>query len=185
MVRSAQDWPWSSFRASAGLTDSPLWLNTDWILSSFAVRRSVAIERYKSFVSEGKNQPALWDKLKNQIYLGNEAFVKRMMTKFPVNADLSEVPLGQRRAMAKPIDHYVKKSSSRDEAIIMAYDSGGYGMKEIGDHFGLHYSRVSRIISGQRKAKDKTSYIDAASEIHCNIGVEQAEPQDIDKTKGV
>ncbi len=35
----------------------------------------------------------------------------------------------------------------------MAYDSGGYGMKEIGEHFGLHYSRVSRIVSGQRKAK--------------------------------
>ena len=38
----------------------------------------------------------------------------------------------------------------------MAYDSGGYGMKEIGEHFGLHYSRVSRIISGQRKERDKS-----------------------------
>ena len=111
---------------------------------------------YKSFVWEGKNQPALWDKLKNQIYLGNDAFVQRMMTKLLTNADLSEVPLGQRRAMAKPIDHYVKKSSNRDEAIVMAYDSGGYGMKEIGDHFELHYSRVSRIISKFGKAKDKT-----------------------------
>ena len=156
MVRNAQDWPWSSYRASAGLTDSPLWLNTDWILSAFAVRRSVAIERYKSFVSEGKNQPALWDKLKNQIYLGNDAFVQRMMRKLPTNADLSEVPLGQRRAMAKPIDHYVKKSRNRDEAIVLAYDSGGYGMKEIGGHFGLHYSRVRRIIRGLGRAKDKT-----------------------------
>ena len=155
MVRNAQDWPWSSYRASAGLIDSPLWLNTDWILSAFAVRRSIAIERYKSFVLEGKNQPALWDKLKNQIYLGNDAFVQRMMSKLPTNADLSEVPLGQRRAMAKPIDHYVKKSRNRDEAIVLAYDSGGYGMKEIGDHFGLDYSRVSRIIGGLGRAKNK------------------------------
>ena len=51
-------------------------------------------------------------------------------------------------------DHYAKKSRSRDEAIVLEYDSGGYGTKEIGDHFGLHYSRASRIISGLGRAKD-------------------------------
>jgi len=44
-------------------------------------------------------------------------------------------------------------ASSRNEAIVLSYSSGGYGMKEIGDFFGLHYSRVSRII---REAKRKT-----------------------------
>ena len=39
--------------------------------------------------------------------------------------------------------------------VVLAYDSGGYGMKEIGGHFGLHYSRVSRIINGLGSAKDK------------------------------
>jgi putative transposase len=58
--------------------------------------------------------------------------------------------------MAKPLEHYGARSSNRDKAIALAYDSGSYGMKEIGEHFGLHYSRVSRIISGQRKAKDKS-----------------------------
>lgn len=38
----------------------------------------------------------------------------------------------------------------------MAYASGGYGMKQIGEHFGLHYSRVSRIIKEWDKAKSKT-----------------------------
>ena len=37
-----------------------------------------------------------------------------------------------------------------------AYDSGGYGMKETGEHFGLHYSRVCRIVGGQREAKGRT-----------------------------
>jgi putative transposase len=54
------------------------------------------------------------------------------------------------------LEHYGARSSNRDKAIALAYDSGSYGMKEIGEHFGLHYSRVSRIISGQRKAKDKS-----------------------------
>lgn len=50
-----------------------------------------------------------------------------------------------------PLEHYVTRSSTRDEAIANAYKSGAYGLKEIGDHFGLHYSRVSRIIANQRK----------------------------------
>ena len=156
MVRSAKDWPWSSYRATAGLADCPSWLATDWILSAFSAKRAEAIERYRTFVADGKNQPALWDKLKNQIYLGTDAFVQKMLSKKPSNENLSEVPLGQRRAMAKSLAHYVARSDNRDEAIALAYDSGGYGMKEIGEHFGLHYSRVSRIVSRQRKAKGKT-----------------------------
>lgn len=47
----------------------------------------------------------------------------------------------------------------RDDAIRKAFDSGGYGLKAIGEHFGLHYSRVSRIVNTTntgRKAKGKT-----------------------------
>ena len=33
---------------------------------------------------------------------------------------------------------------------------GAYGMKEIGDHFGLPYSRVSRILAELRLAKGNT-----------------------------
>ncbi|MBV7317637.1 helix-turn-helix domain containing protein, partial [Shewanella sp. NIFS-20-20] len=33
------------------------------------------------------------------------------------------------------------------EAIVNAYASGGYTQKQIGDHFGLHYSQISRIIA--------------------------------------
>ncbi|MBU0621769.1 MAG: transposase [Gammaproteobacteria bacterium] len=154
MVRSAKDWPWSSYRTTAGMADTPPWLTTDWILSSFSDKRGEAIERYKTFVAEGKNQPALWEQLKNQIYLGTDAFVAIMQARKPVKEDLSEIPLGQRRTMAKPLEHYAECGGTRDEAIVNAYDSGAYGLKEIGDHFGLHYSRVSRIIASQRKAKE-------------------------------
>ena len=37
-------------------------------------------------------------------------------------------------------------SDNRDEGICRSYNSGMYSMKEIGKHFGLHYSRISRII---------------------------------------
>jgi len=69
--------------------------------------------------------------------------------------DLSEVPLAQKRRMARPLKEYERLSGSRDEAIVAAYTSGGYTMKEIGEHFGLHYSRVSRLLRNLR-AKRKT-----------------------------
>jgi hypothetical protein len=58
MVKRAPDWPWSSYRATAGLSETPDWLHTDWILSTFGQRQSQARERYRAFVSEGKNQPS-------------------------------------------------------------------------------------------------------------------------------
>ena len=72
-----------------------------------------------------------------------ESIVQEMLSKKPANENLSEVPLMQRMAMAKPLQHYVARRGDRDEAIALAYDSGGYSMKETGEHFGLHYSRVS------------------------------------------
>jgi len=33
----------------------PEWLDKEWLLSSFAKRQSVAIDKFKSFVAEGKN----------------------------------------------------------------------------------------------------------------------------------
>ena len=57
--------------------------------------------------------------------------------------------------LTKPLGYYTKKHPDRDDAIRQAYATGGYGMKEMGEHFGLHYSRVSRIIARAGKAKGK------------------------------
>jgi len=48
------------------------------------------------------------------------------------------------------------RGHERDEAILRAYASGGYSLKEIGIHFDLHYSRVSRIVNKRRLAIDKS-----------------------------
>ena len=147
MVRSAKDWPWSSYRATAGLVQSPPWLSTDWILAVFAKRKSIACDRYRSFVAEGKNQPSVWESIKNQVYLGDDAFIEKLQSRQPKDADLSEIPSSQRRAPVKPLGYYEKRNKFRDDAIRMAYRSGGYTLKELGDYFDLHYSTVSRIVS--------------------------------------
>lgn len=153
MVRCAGQWPWSSYRAMVGRVKKPDWLETDWVLSAFGTRKKDAIAKYREFVSEGPGQPSPWKELRNQVYLGNQDFVTRMQGLIDGNKELSEIPITQRRAKPLAIEEYQKRGDDRNHAILMAYMSGGYTQKELGRYFGLHYSRVSRIIG---KAKGKT-----------------------------
>ena len=60
---------------------------------------------------------------------------------------LSEVPLKQRRKPAKTLKEYQEGNANRIDAIIAAYQSGGYTMDEIAEYFGCHYSTVSRMVA--------------------------------------
>jgi putative transposase len=60
---------------------------------------------------------------------------------------LSEIPSAQRKPVPETLDHYFTTNQDRNEAICIAYQSGGYTLKEIGDHCALHYSTVSGIVN--------------------------------------
>lgn len=156
MVRSIRDWRWSSYRATAGLVAAQEWLDIHWLLAAFGRQKSKAIDSYKLFVAEGKDQPSPWRQLKNQIFLGDDTFVEKHIKLVDGDRDLSEIPSSQKRVLPKLLDEYEKVSTNRNTAIYAAYQSGGYSLKEIGEYFGLHYSRVSRILAEERKAKSKT-----------------------------
>jgi REP element-mobilizing transposase RayT len=156
MVPFAQDWPWSSYLATVGLVDKPDWLATDWLLSAFSAARPKAIERYTAFVAQGAGQAGPWEQLRGQIYLGSDEFVQEMQRRMSPDMRLSEVPGVQKRQPAKPLSLYQETFADRDTAIYHAYLSGGYSLKQIGEHFGLHYSRVSRIVNQRAGAKSKT-----------------------------
>lgn len=153
MVHTANDWLWSSYLATAGFISPPDWLNAEWIIAHFSKRKMTAIDRYRQFVADGKNQPSIWGQLRNQIYIGSDNYIKHIQTKIAENTDISEIPSSQRRPVPQPIDYYEKKCKDRDQAMLAAYQSGGYSMKELANYFGLHYTSVSRIINGKYYAQ--------------------------------
>ena len=153
MVRSARDWPWSSYRATVGFAHLPEWLTVDWLLSAFGRRRGPAMEAYRRFVSEGRNQPSPWRDLNQQMYLGDDAFVEDMQAKMKADASLDEIPSTQRRPPPLSLERYQHDHTNRDDAIIAAYASGGYTLKAIGEHFGLHYSMISLIVRAARDSR--------------------------------
>ena len=155
MVRTAKEWPWSSYRATIGLCASPGWLNTDWILASFGNRKTTAVRAYKTFISEGHGQPSPWGQspwgqLKNQVYLGDEHFVKEMKSLIDEDKELSEIPSSQRRPVPKELLYYEQTANNRNDAIVSAYLGGGYSLKEVAEYFDLHYSTVSGIVKNHK-----------------------------------
>jgi putative transposase len=156
MVRSVKDWRWSNYRATAGLTPVADWLFIDWLLSCFGHDKKQAMRQYRKFVADGKGQTSPLKELRNQIYLGDDAFVETLQAMVAEDKDLSEVPSVRKRRMAKPIRKYTETAGSRDEGIYLAYRSGGYTMKAISDDPGLHYSTVSKIIKTFENSRFKT-----------------------------
>jgi len=94
MVRRARDWPWSSYRKTA-------------------------YERYIQFVQEGKGHSSPWESLKNQVYLGDEKFVKEMQRLIEPDKSLDEIPKNQKRKMARALEEYDKRANTRNEAIYL------------------------------------------------------------------
>jgi len=73
MVADVTDYPWSSYRATAGLPLAPEWLMVDWIRTQFGKTAAVAQRRYTDFVAQGLTAPSPWSQLKGQTLLGSES----------------------------------------------------------------------------------------------------------------
>ena len=151
MVRFAKAWRWSSYRYTAGYQLPPEWLSIEWLLTAFGRKLPQAQKSYRLFVTEGSNQSSPWKQLRSQVFLGTEEFVNGLQGNIDSDKDLTEIPKTQRRKKAKSLEHYAKHALSRNEAIVSAYSSGGYSMKDIGKYFELHYSWVSRLIKANNK----------------------------------
>ena len=139
MVKSAGQWPWSSYRAILGKTSAPPWLEVDFILSQFSSRKSEARRRYVRFIAQGKGQPSLWQRLRNQIYLGDEGFVKKLHRRLGIGDDMTEIPRTQRRPPGKPLAHY-GRDADRKAAMRAAYESGDFTLAQIASYFKVHYT---------------------------------------------
>lgn len=146
MVRSAKDWPWSSYRATAGYRENATCLTTDWVLAGFAKTKNIAQQRYRDFVQQGKGQSSPWQELKNQIYLGDDDFVSDMQSKLDPAQSLKDIPKKQKQAPIKPLSYFAKRNKTREEGMAHAYRSGHYTLEQVGEYFGVSYATVSRAV---------------------------------------
>ncbi len=77
LASAPRDWPWSSFRATAGLVGAPRWLVTDATLGALGGRSAEARRRFAAFVEEAAiavDDP--WSRRRGQVFLGSEEFAR-------------------------------------------------------------------------------------------------------------
>ncbi len=151
MARSPDKYKWSSYRATAGQGRAPSFLTTDWVLAQFAKRRPEAQRRYRRFVREGLGAPSPWDALKGQVLLGSEAFTRRLTRHLKQARSVREIRrrarFADRPSLKALFATATEDRTRRNQAIHRAHLEHGYTLAEIGEHLGLHYSTVSKVIS--------------------------------------
>jgi putative transposase len=59
LCETAEEWRWSSFRATAGLAPVPAFLDVDWVLRQFHSDRSIARDLYIEFIAAGCDAASL------------------------------------------------------------------------------------------------------------------------------
>ncbi len=139
---------WSSYRATAGLdalkgADEPMWLETQWLLAQFGTKLEAARLAYVDFVRAGVGLPSVWASLRNQVFLGGDEFLREMTAKLQDMEAVREVPRLQRRPLPKPLEAYCA-GMPREDAMVAAYRSGTYRLRELAEFFGVHESTISR-----------------------------------------
>ena len=147
MVRSARDWGWSSYRATAGQAEVPGFLTIEWILSQFAETRASAMQAYRRFVSQGRGVD-IWKELRAGNLLGSEGFIEQMKPRL-AEAPLDPNVLRRERSAARPplesLFSDVVGKGARNQRIHDAVREHHYTLQEVGDYLRLHFSTISVI----------------------------------------
>jgi REP element-mobilizing transposase RayT len=102
MVARPEEYRWSSYRATAGLETAPDWLDTFIALAPFAPDPTLARVFYRDFVEQKvASKERLWDKVVNGIYLGTEAWRRKMRKAVEAKPRSTDHPKAH-RAVGRP-----------------------------------------------------------------------------------
>lgn len=91
-TRKPETYPWSSYRATAGLIATPPFLTVDLLLSQFDRHRLAAQRRYRAFVAEGMGQGSPWEHVQGSAAAREQAVRRTSDTGLQDKRSLKEIP---------------------------------------------------------------------------------------------
>ena len=154
MVRSVRDWPWSSYRATAGQTEVPEFLTVDWVLSQFDPDRERAVRAYRRFIRQGRGIN-VWDELRAGALLGTDGFVDQLrplLKEKPFDPEYRKRERFAARPSLEELFRHVTDKATRNKRIYQAVRVHHYTLREVGDCVGLLYSTISAIAKRAHEA---------------------------------
>lgn len=151
IVRSIEEWPWSSFQYFVAENTPPAWLQRDWLLGQFGPTHAQAMKSYCDFVLAGVGKSSPLAATRHRILLGDETFVSQYQ-KSQQSSGLAEAARNEREAVMLTLPAYVERYADRTEAMARAYLSTAFKMAQIAAHFGVSTKTVSRAVAAFEKA---------------------------------
>jgi len=168
LVAAARDWPWSSYLALTGSSPGPHWLDASLVHGMLLGRtlatpadQEEAQRLYAELVAAARSAPLWASALRQQVYLGDQAFVERMQAQAAAARTrmvTPEVPRPQRaEPLAPSLPEWMARCSSREEALYRAYREGGITMTAMARELGLSVARVSQLVSMGQASKQTSN----------------------------
>lgn len=162
LVGLPQDWEWSNYRSTVGLTKPPRWLEVNWTLAQFG-GGPFATDRYRHFVDLGRcKSETPWVNLRKQVFLGGEQFRRRIQKHLDTEPPSEEVPWEQRHSSRPTLqsiaEAVVREFNVRREALLhrraspprmalayLARREGGFRASEFALLLGIERWAASRL----------------------------------------
>lgn len=133
-----EGWPWSSYRAMAGIARSPAFLSTEAVLAAFGQDLRIARKRFCTFVSDGAGT-CPWGRLLSGLYLGDDQFVAEHSG---AERTSKEHPRPQRQPLRPALDDLLLDAGGA--TIARAHREYGYRLAEIAEQLGIHPATAGR-----------------------------------------
>jgi REP element-mobilizing transposase RayT len=148
--QSFLNYKWSSYRALAGQVRTPSFLHGADVLAHFGKREKDAQRKYREYIRKGVDIESPLAQRANQVLLGSPRFLNEMQPLLQGEKLAKKGPKAIRRrrslnAIFKKVDD--KTRVERNGLMKIAHLDYGYTLMEIGDHLGLHYTTVSKVVN--------------------------------------
>jgi len=144
-ARKLDKWKWSSYQATMDLTKAPDWLNTAEVLSHFGKQKKRAQTAFARTLASTDKDFDIADNVQGQILLGSAVFVNKWKKQL-ANGKVMDRARQRKAKKVKPLSDFGKRFKNIKTAMVKAYETGNYTLDQIGSHFGVHYSTVSRTV---------------------------------------
>ena len=164
MVKTPEEYEWSSYQFYIGVKKPPEWLYRDFILGYFGGKVSIAQKEYRHFVSTMVNEEydSPLDEVVSSTLLGSPGFITFIKDKFlsdkKPDKDLPALKELVEKASMQDIFDKVESIFGKEPALcrnvkmFLSQRYTGEKLKDIGTHFGIGESGVSQ---ASRRVNDK------------------------------
>lgn len=143
---------WSSHRALSGDIKTPAFLACESVLGHFGKREKDCQKKYRHYIKDGIGSESPLDKRCHQVLLGGPRFLSEMQ---PILNGEKMAKRGPRQARRRTsLNALFKNTQSgtrveRNDLIRRAHLDYSYTLMEIGEHLGLHYTTVSKVVNSR------------------------------------